>query len=274
MPHNRLCVLISGLTAIALSVIWVQPAEAQMPEIKEKPPMYSYIANWTIPRAQWADMEKQYALDRKIVSQAMADGTAVAYGFDEGLAHRADGGTHDEWWLSMSMAGLLKVLDQFQKPGSAPSPVLNSATKHWDIILVSRYYHWHPGTWKNGYAYVAFDKLRPDGPADAIDTISKNIIGPVLEKMLADGTIFEWKVDTEAIQTDPPGTFLIAALTATAEGLDKVRAALQESLKLHPLNPSKPGTGLLGTPQGPAFDSLVDMSAHREDLVRTSCTYK
>jgi len=38
--------------ALALAGLWAAPAHAQMSEVKEKPPMYSYVANWNIPRAQ------------------------------------------------------------------------------------------------------------------------------------------------------------------------------------------------------------------------------
>jgi hypothetical protein len=30
-----------------------------MSEVKEKPQMYTYVADWSIPRAQWGDMQKK-----------------------------------------------------------------------------------------------------------------------------------------------------------------------------------------------------------------------
>jgi hypothetical protein len=105
----------------------------------------------------------------------------------------------------MSMAGLLNVLEQFYQSGSATSPVLASATKHWDSIYVSRYYNWHSGTWKDVYTHGASYKLKADAPEDAVETLSKNLIVPLLEKMLADGVIHEYEVDTEAIHTEAPG---------------------------------------------------------------------
>ena len=118
-----------------------------MPEVKEKPPMYSYVANWQIPRAHWADMAKGNSANKAILDKALADGTIVGYGNDENLVHQPDGETHDSWWSAMSMAGLVKVLDQFYaSPGDA-SPALESATKHWDSVLVSRYYNWHSSPW-------------------------------------------------------------------------------------------------------------------------------
>ena len=83
-----------------------------MAEVKEKPAMYSYIANWQIPRAHWAEMEKSAAARKAILDKAMADGTIVGYGDDMNLVHTPDGETHDTWWSAMSMAGLVKVLDQ------------------------------------------------------------------------------------------------------------------------------------------------------------------
>ncbi len=94
-----------------------------------------------------------------------------------------------------------------------------------------------------------------------MDTLGKNLIAPLLEKMLADGTIHEYEIDTEAIHTEAPGTFWIFYVAANAEGLDKVNAALRETMKANPLD-------------GPAFSSMVDSTAHRDMLVRTNATYK
>jgi hypothetical protein len=253
--------VLAGLCALAVAAVWAVPAGAQMSEVKEKPPMYSYVGNWAIPRAQWAEMAKANAADQKILDQAMASGTIVAYGNDVNLVHQADGNTHDDWWSAMSMAGLLNVLDQFYKSGGTTSPVLASATKHWDGIFVSRYYNWHPGTFKDVYTHGSSYKLKADAPETAVDMLSKSLIVPLMEKMLADGTIHEYEVDTEAIHTEAPGTFWIFYISANAEGLDKVNAALRESLKANPLG-------------GPAFGSMVDFTPHRDYLSRTNATYK
>jgi len=253
--------VLAGLCALAMSAVWVSPARAQMSEVKEKPPMYSYVSFWNIPRPQWAEMAKADAADQKILDKAVAGGTIVGFGSDVNLVHQPDGATHDDWWSAMSMAGVLNVLDQFYKAGNPATPVLVSATKHWDGIFVSRYYNWHSGSWKDLYTHGASYKLKPNAPDDAVETLSKNMIVPLLEKMLADGTIHEYEVDTEAIHTEAPGTFWIFYLAANAEGLDKVNAAVRESFKSNPLG-------------GPAWESLVDFTDHRDYLARTSATYK
>ena len=123
----------------------------------------------------------------------------------------------------MSMAGLLTVLDQFYKSGTATAPVLGTTTKHWDSFYVSRYYNWHSGSWKDVYTHVGAYKLKPDAPENAVETLSKNMVVPLLEKLLGDGTIHEYKIDTQAIHTVAPGTFFIIYIAANAEGLDKVK---------------------------------------------------
>ncbi len=259
--NKRLWKVFAGICALGMAAVWAMPARTQTAEVKEKPPMYSYVGNWSIPRAQWGEMEKANTADQKILDKALANGTIVGYGNDINLVHRPDGATHDDWWSAMSMAGLLNVLDQFYKSGNSTSPVLSSATKHWDNIFVSRYYNWHAGSWKDVYSHGSSYKLKADAPDDAIETLSKSLIVPLMEKLLAEGTIHEYEIDTEAIHTEAPGTFWVYYIAANAEGLDKVNAALRERMKSNPLG-------------GPAFASMVDSSAHRDDLVRTNATYK
>ena len=257
--NRKLWWVSAGLCALAMA--GAAPARAQMSEAKEKPPMFSYVAFWDIPRAQWGEMAKSMVEDQKVLDKAVASGTLVGYGSDVNLVHQVDGPTHDDWWSSMSMAGLINVLNQFYSSGNVTTPVLGSATKHWDNILVSRYYNWHSGSWKNAYTHGSFYQLKPHAPDDALETLSKGLIVPLLEKLLADGTIHEYEVDTEAIHTDAPGGFWIFYLAANPEALDKVTAALQQTLKSNPLD-------------GPAFQSMTDASAHRDYLVRTDATYK
>ena len=258
---RRVWSVFAGVCVLAMTAVWAAPARAQMSEAKEKPPMYSYVSFWNIPRAQWAEMAKADEADRAILDKAVASGTLVGYGHDTNLVHQPDQPTHDGWWSATSMAGVLSVLEQFYKSGSATSPVLESSTKHWDAIYVSRHYNWHSGSWKGAYTHGSYYKLKADAPENAVETLSKGLLVPFFEKLLADGTIHEYEVDTEAIHTEAPGAFWIFYLATNAESLDKVNAALFETLKTNPL-------------VGPAFGSMIDFTAHRDYLVRTNATYK
>jgi hypothetical protein len=251
--------ILAGLCMLALSALAATPASAQ--EVKEKPPLYSYVSNWTIPRANWADMDKSAADEQKILDAAVAKGSLVGYGRDTTLLHSADGSTHDDWWSGMSLGAILNVLDQFYKAGTPTSPVLVSATKHWDSIYVSRYYNWHPGTYKDVYTEVSYYKLKADAPDDAVDTLSKSVIAPLLEKMLAAGNLHEYEVDTQAYHTEAPGSFIIVYVVPNAEALDKVQASIRQAVKDNPLI-------------GPAFGSMTDDASHRDELLRSTLTYK
>ncbi|HXY03239.1 MAG TPA: hypothetical protein VEI49_06640 [Terriglobales bacterium] len=258
---QKLCNWLVFVCALAIATAFAVPAFAQMSEVKEKPPMYSYVSFWNIPRAQWGDMQKANASDQSILEKALSNGTIVGYGFDQNLVHQPDGATHDDWFSAMSMAGLLNALDQLYKSGVPTAPVLANATKHWDTFYESRYYNWHSGSWKEVYTGGASFKLKAHVPDSAIDTLSRNFIVPMMEKLLSDGSIHEYEIDTESIHSDPPGMFWLFYVAANADTFDKVHAILRENIKANPLSAE-------------AFDSMIDWSAHRDDLVRTNATYK
>jgi hypothetical protein len=251
----------AGLCALLILVVWASPASAQMAEVKPKPAMYSYIANWQIPRAHWAEMEAANSADKAILDKALADGTIVGYGDDINLVHTSDGWTHDDWWSSMSMAGLVKVLDQLASPGNSNTSPLVTATKHWDLVFVSHYYNWKPGAYKGGYVHVSEYKFKADAPDDALDLLAQHLIVPNLEKLLADGTIVEYEIDSQAIHTSAPGTIAIVYVTSTPEGLDTVSAAVRANSKEHPLGVD-------------AFGSFTDDSGHRDELGKGNGVFK
>jgi hypothetical protein len=245
--------IFAGLCAIALSTMWAMPASGQTTAVKAKPPMYSYIANWQIPRARWAEMKSPAANDNAMLDKAMADGAIVGYGTDENLVHTPDGWTHDSWFASMSMAGILKVLDNYYASESSEPSVLQSSTKHWDGLYVSRYYNWKPGSYKDATISVSVYKLKADAPDNALELLSGQVVAPLLEKLIADGTLLEYEIDTLAVHTSAPGTFSIVYVAAKPEDVDKADAAIRADIKANPLT-------------GAGFGAMTDSSAHRDEL--------
>jgi len=100
---------LSGLCAIAALGIWTSAVHAQATEVKEKPRMYTYFANWEFPRARWGDFEKATATTQKVLDQAIGSGALVGYGDDAAVVHQAEGPTHDNWWSALSQAAVLDV---------------------------------------------------------------------------------------------------------------------------------------------------------------------
>jgi hypothetical protein len=160
----------------------------------------------------------------------------------------------------MSMAGIIKAMEQARAASDSNSAALNNA-KHWDEVYVSHYYNWKSGSFKGAYTRVAEYKLKADAPDDAVDSLAQHFIVPILEKALADGTIVEYEIDTAAVHTEAPGMFAIVYIAPAAEGLDKVQAAVSANAKEHPLAVQ-------------AFSSFTDDSAHRDEWLRSDGAYK
>lgn len=253
--------ILAGLCAIALGSLCVVRASAQTEAVKPKAPMYSYISNWQIPRAHWGEMKDEPATEKDIMDKAMADGTLVGYGNDQNLVHTEDGWTHDDWFASYSMGGLMKVLKQLYTSGTATSQVLQTANRHYDLVMMSRYYGWHPGSYKDGFVSASAYKLKKDAPGTALDAISGDVVAPLLEKLLSDGTILEYEIDTMAVHTAAPGSFWIVTVVNDPASLDKVDDAIRAAIKAHPI-------------EGAGFDAVVDSSAHRDELGLGDGTFK
>jgi hypothetical protein len=250
-----------SICVLPLLGLWPVAAHAQPKmEVKEKAPMYSYIANWEVSRDKFKDMEAQLGKNNALMGKHLAGGTLIGFGNDVTLVHREGESTHDIWWSSMSWGGMMKVLDAIKNAGGAEAPVLATG-KHNDRIYASRYYNWRAGSFTNGFTRVATWKLKPGAPDDTVDQVAKSFAVPMFEKLLADGAIYEYEIDQEAVHSGDPATFMVIYVGNGPEGLDKGSAALAEFSKTSPLALA-------------AFSSWVDAPAHRDGLYHTTATYK
>lgn len=249
------------LVALVMATVVARPAFAQSGDEKEKPAMYTYVAEWAASRTDWGQMEKFSSGNSDAMKKLMADGTIVGYGWARAIVHQEGAPTHYDWWSATSIANLMKALAVMAPPSmSGDQAKFLSGTKHWDHIMVSRQYGHHSGTFDNSFLRVGIYKAKP-GEGETVDRVLKSYIVPVLEKLLADGAIHGYQVDRETIHTEDSGTFFIAVMANGAEGLDKFAAALEAAGKATP-------TG------GPAFGSAVDSSAHRDLLALGTVAYK
>jgi len=260
MRKGLLCVF-AGFCSLLVLTARVATAGAQMPEVKPKPAMYSYVANWQFPRSSFADVEKQAAGGNPALAKAYDDGTIVGYGHDKNLVHTLEGDTHDTWWSAMSIAGLVKALNAVSATDMPNSSTMASANKHWDEILESHYYNWKPGAYTDSYVEVLTYKLKADAPNEAVAMLSEHLIVPSMEKLLADGTITEYEIDEPAIHTSAPGMFFVVYVAPKPEGIDAVQAAIVAAGKAH----------VLGIE---AFTAIVDFTGHRDELMKGSGTFK
>jgi hypothetical protein len=79
--------------------------------------------------------------------------------------------------------------------------------------------------------------------------------------MLADGTIHEYEINTEAIRSEAPGTFWIVYIVSSSKAWSKSTRQSSTASVSHPLS-------------GSAFESMIDHTAHRDELIKGPATLK
>lgn len=230
----------------------VCPLRAQSGE-GGKPPEYTYIAEWAVPRDQWKDMAKVIANEKALMDKLIADGTIVSYGDFSNLLHQEGQPTHGSWFTATSIANLLKGLEAIYTLPEVTSPVF-SASKHWDFFMGSRLHNARSGKFQGGYLAGAGFDAKP-GHAHEFDELIKNNLVPVFEKLLADGAVTSYSVDSEVFHMEKPGRITFVYTTADAAGVDKVEQAV--------LSAFEKNSALQAALQG-----AVDHDTHRDFLAR------
>jgi hypothetical protein len=256
--HSKM--LQSVVLAIALSITAAGSFSAHAQgssDDKEKPPVYTYVAQWAVARPDWPAFEKYDAAQKPVFDKLIADGTIVGYGFFKMAAHTEGSPNHGSWWTATSMANLMKVLSLVGAQ-SIPADIekIEAASKHSDLILTSRHYAVNPGSFENGYLRVATYRRKP-GQGEATDKVINSYIVPFLNKLVADGALHSYSVDREVIHSGDPNVVDIAIVANNADGLDKFMAGLEANGKANP-------TG------GPAFGAATESSDHRDFLAIAS----
>src|SRR6266852_5761001 len=115
---------IAGLLVIVLAVMFVPAA---LPQMEPTPVVYTYVSQFQIPRANWA----QYAEDNEktfvpVVEKSLADGSILSWSTFEQVVHTPEGYTHGAAWSSTSISGLMKVLDEVRKNGPRPGQIAST----------------------------------------------------------------------------------------------------------------------------------------------------
>ena len=242
------------LCALMLVPFSAHRASAQS-SMSEKPPLYTYVSEWTVPRDMWAAYLKNDAADVEEMRKAVADGSLVSSGSFIVLNHQEGLPTHGSWFSAHSMSKILNFLEALRTEPAAVAPSL-VASKHWDYILESTNYNYQSGTFTNGYLRVS--NWRPKaGSSDPDGRIMKATMAALLEKLFADGALHGYQIDQEAVHSEDPGTLFVAIITNGPEGLDKFEAAIAEAFKKDP-------AGWAG------FGSTIDPAGHRDTLARVS----
>ncbi|MEJ2008216.1 MAG: hypothetical protein P8Z30_08695 [Acidobacteriota bacterium] len=244
-----------GIGLIVLGVLSAGTVLRAQGESTSKAPMYIYVSQWGVSRAQWGAMakvgEQQGALEDKL----QADGTIMGYGHYVNLIHSEGQPTHGGWIMATSEGNVLKALAAFYGAPQVTSPVL-AASKHRDLFLVSRIYNSRPGTFDGAYLSGSLWEVKP-GQMEAFQAIVKARVVPVLEKELADGALVSYSVDTQDYHTESPGLVEVVFIATDAAAFDKVDGAFEAAFGKD-------------TEIGPAVAALTVRKDHRDFLYRVT----
>ncbi len=202
---------IAGLLLIVLAVMLVPAA---LPQMEPTPVVYTYVSQFQIPRANWA----QYAEDTEktfvpVAEKMTADGTILGWSTFEHVIHTPEGYTNGAAWSSTSISGLMKVLDEIRKGGPRPGQI--AATKHEDLLMQTTMYHNGSGT--PTYLRVVCSNAKADKPT---------AYTAMLKKLLAT----YWGVDEQYVNTGTPSTRCVVITYPNAEGMDKWATAINTTM--------------------------------------------
>jgi len=211
---------IAGLLVIVLAVMLVPAA---LPQMEPTPIIYTYVSQFQVPRANWA----QYAEDTDknfvpIAQKFMADGTLIGWSTFENIVHTPEGYTHGAAWSSTSIAGLTRVLDELRKSGPRPGQI--ASTRHEDLLMKSTMHHAVSGHWTTGYLRVVC-QLAKGNPEDYSAALMK-VLGPTFDEQFKKGVVTSYGIDSQYVNTGAPSLRCVVVTYPNAESMDKWAAAI------------------------------------------------
>ncbi len=202
---------------VALSVLLLA-----LPAMAQEAPVYTYVAHWNVPRAQWAEFtafgEESV---RPVLERMLANGTIVSWGISTTVVHRENGTTHEVWWAGSSIAGIERAREELVK---LPSSAVVAGAKHHDHLLESLTHRGSTTDTTSGYLYISVWKVRP-GRGQAWRALWEKYFKPTYDELLANGTMLAYEVSVQYLHTDDPRTRMIWYVVPSADAEDKVSAA-------------------------------------------------
>jgi hypothetical protein len=217
--------LIAGMLVLALAIFAVPIAS---PQTDQAQPVYTYVSQFQVPRANWA----QYAEDTEktfvpVVERMLADGSIVSWSTFETLVHTPEGYTHGAAWSSTSIAGLTRVLDEVRKSGPRPGQV--AATRHEDYLMQSTLYRAGSGKGTSGYLRVLCSQTQPGKPDDYA-TALKKYLWPTFEEQFKKGVATYVGLDQQYVNNAAPSLRCLVITYPNAESMDKWATAVNATL--------------------------------------------
>ena len=222
------------------------------------PTTYTFVAEWQIPRTQWANFESDFDKNSKPVFEKLAaSGTIVGWGVFENIVHTEDGPTHGTWWIATSAAGLEQTRIELRNATRA-SDSLATATKHRDYYLRSLMANGKPGS-GGGYLTVSSFLVKA-GQANEWRQLWEKYQKPIYDDLVAKGLLVGYSIDVEDVHTDSNAWRFVATVSPNIDAEDKIGAAFDAVTAK--LSPEEQKTRTL------AGQAVLEPGAHRDMFAR------
>lgn len=235
----------------AVALLWVATAAAQqMPQFQP----VVYLADFHVKpgkEEEFMNLVKKY--DEPLFNKLMTDGAVLAWGVDVPILHQPGGATHTFWWVSPDMGAYDKVFAAFEehekkmkaedaaaaeearkKGRAAPKTVeerfLDTVdfSKHKDFLLRDLIVNFtsapRPENAPMPYSWITVVHVKP-GKGDDFRAWWELYVKPVLDKLVADGTIIGYEFGVEEAKTTGDFTHFGTVTLPNLAAREKVRAA-------------------------------------------------
>ena len=218
--------MLKRIACLLVFVLAVMCVPAALPQMEPTPIVYTYVSQFQIPRANWAqyseDTEKTFV---PVAEKLISDGTIVGWSTFEQVVHTPEGYTHGAAWSSNTIAGLMKVLDEVRKNGPRPGQI--AATKHEDYLMQSSMYHGGSGT--AAYLRVVCQMAKADKPGDYAAALKKYLV-PTFDEQVKKGAATSYGLDEQYVNNTAPSTRCLVITYPNADGMDKWATAVNATL--------------------------------------------
>jgi hypothetical protein len=186
------------------------------------PDTLTYVAEWTIPRDQWAGYAEWTAKNHKpILERLAAEGTLVDWGIYETYVHEETSNTHGAWWSATSYANIEKARTALMKAGFHPAAMTGT---HHDYLMRSSTGGTHAGATAGGFLSVNRQEIRPGQGKDWKEMWEK-YRKPVLDELVAQGALASYAIQVEDVHTASNAYRYLVTVSTSPEAEDQIDAA-------------------------------------------------
>jgi hypothetical protein len=175
-----------------------------------------------------------------VLDKLIASGVVLAYGIDTDILH-VPGESNIAIWVEVPNYDALEksenAIQEFLKanPSSMQEiSAMSDMTAHHDLVLRTREEN-HKSIPAGSKPIADFDIVRvKPGRMQDFMTMFKKYDQPIYDKLVADGVIYAYELDTEAVHTMEPGLVWVIVTMPNLGAKDKVNAAFAEAEKKLP----------------------------------------